>query len=229
MSMRGVMVLLSAGGLAAGCGSDGARPKDGGADAIGEVGPAPACGTVQPCGGEVTGNWMFVEECESAASIAESQARFSTMAEGSWCPGQTLAALQPEAAGSLVLSGDGTYVLALEYGGSLDIDFPASCIAGATCDDATAGFQAQIDEGTYPNPSVTSIACAGLSGCLCHASVYVARSESGTFSTAGNVLTFAATSGAVTNKSYCVAGNKLHILDVSTVQAIDSDLVAMKQ
>ena len=70
-----------------------------------------------------------------------------------------------------MLDAAGTYALDLMFGGSIDINFPASCMAGSSCDDATAGFQAQIEDGTFPIPSVTSIACAGSSSCLCHAGV----------------------------------------------------------
>ena len=93
MTLTGTMVLLVAGGLVAiGCSSDGApaacetarraaptaatrrrrHPADGG--------PPATCGNVQPCGGDVAGNWMFVEECESVASFAAAAANFSTMA-----------------------------------------------------------------------------------------------------------------------------------------------------
>ena len=239
-------MLLCAGGLAVvgGCGGGGGggqAPGDGGADATadggadvtGDGGAAAVCGNVQPCGGDVVGNWMFAEQCQSAASIAASKANFSANAAGTWCPGQTLVGIEPQASGALVLDAAGAYALDLVFGGSIDINFPASCVAGASCDDATAGFQSQIEEGTFPIPSVTSIACAGTSSCVCHAAIYRSRSESGTFSMSGSVLSLAATSGAVTSKSICVTGSKLHILDTSTGStggtAIDSDLVAMKQ
>ena len=239
------MMWLCAGGLALGadgCGGGGGpapgdggsdATADGGSDATGDGGAAASCGTVQPCSGDVVGNWMFVEQCQSAASIAASKANFSANAAGTWCPGQTLVGIEPQASGALVLDAAGAYALDLVFGGYIDINFPASCIAGASCDDATAGFQSQIEEGTFPIPSVTSIACAGAASCVCHAAIYRPRSESGTFSISGSVLSLTATTGAVTNKSTCVAGSRLHILDTSTGStgqtAIDSDLVAMKQ
>jgi len=237
------MIWLWAGGLAvAGCGGGGGPASgDGGPDAAadtvddapGDGGPAAACGNVQPCGGAVVGNWMFVEQCQSAASIAASKANFSAMAASSWCPGQTLVGIEPQASGTLVLDAAGAYTLDLVFGGSIDINFPASCIAGVSCDDATAGFQAQIDAGTFPIPTATSIVCAGASSCVCHASVDRPRSEAGTYALSGSVLSFTATTGAVTRKSTCVSGSKLHILDTSTGStgqtAIDSDLVAVKR
>jgi len=246
MTLTGTMVLLVAGGLAVvgcsrdgapatcehgqPCDSDGGPPAEGGSPADG--GSPETCGNVQPCSGDVVGSWTFTETCQSSARFAASAMKFSTMAEQSWCPGQTLVGIEPAAAGSLILDAAGSYTLAVEFGGYIDINYPASCIAGASCDDATAGFQAQIDAGTFPNPSVTSIACAGSSSCRCHAAVNNTQYASGTYALSGNVLIFTAATGVVTNKGYCIVGNKLHILDTSTGStgqtAIDSDLVAMK-
>jgi len=243
MTIAGALLLLSVGGLAVvGCGGDGGADAtcgdggpcgaDGRADATcadggpcgGDGGPAPTCGKVQPCGGDVVGDWTFVEVCESAASIAALKADFAKMAAESWCVGQTLVGVEPAASGSLVFGADGTYSLALLYGGTLDINYPASCLAGLSCDDATAGFQSQIDAGAYPVPTVTSIACAGSSNCVCRATVDSPRSAAGTYSiSSGSVLTFTATTGTTNTKSYCVEGNALHVLDTS------SDLIAMKR
>ena len=241
MMFRGTIVLLCAGGLA-GCGGGGGaaptcgagQPCDGG-DAGGNDSDAtlPAtCGNVQPCGGDVVGDWTFVDACESAANVAACAATFATMAAESWCPSQTLVARKPSATGSFLFDTAGTYSLALTFGGYLDFNLPAQCLAGVSCEDTTAGLQAQIDAGSYPMPNVSSIACAGTSSCLCRATVNSPRSDSGTYSVSGNVLTLTATSGIVTDKSYCVRSNTLHILDTSPGSAgqttIDSDLVAMK-
>lgn len=250
MTMRGAMMLLSACGLVvAGCGGGGSastcgngQPCSDGGDgpACGDGqpcgddgGPAPACGRVQACGGDVVGNWMFVEECETTTGLAALRANFSMTAAQTWCPGQTLVGVEPQASGSVVFDASGRYALDLVFGGYLNINFPASCIAGVSCDDATAGFQAQIDAGTYPLANLTSITCSGSSNCLCRAAVYAPQSESGTYSISGSVLTFASTTGAVTDKSYCVEGSRLHILKTSlgsmAQTVIASDLVATKQ
>jgi hypothetical protein len=196
-------------------------------------GPAATCGEVPPCGGQVVGDWRFAEVCESTASVAASKASFSTMAAQSWCVGQTLVGIESQASGSLVFDADGTYALALVFGGYLDINYPASCLAGLSCADATAGFQSQIDDGTFSLRNVTSIACTGTSGCLCRATVDAPQYETGTYATSGSVVTFTASNGAAIDKSYCVEGNALHIVKTSTGStgqtAIESDLVATKQ
>jgi len=243
MAMKGVTLLLYVCSLAvvlavSGCGGGGGA-SDGGPDAPGDGGPggdsAPAatCGNVQPCGGDVVGNWMFVEECESAASVAAMESNFATMAAQSWCVGQTLVGIEPQATGSLTFEAAGTYALDLTFSGYLDINLPAQCLAGLSCEETGAGLQSQIDAGTYQMPNVSAITCSGSSSCLCRATVGSSRSETGTYSVAGGVVAFTADSGAINGKSYCVTGNALHILGVSTGPTgqinVDSDLVAMKQ
>jgi len=243
MPLKGVLPWLCAGGLAlGGCGGGGAaapgcRPGqgcggDGGPDATGDAGPTAACGKIQPCGGDVVGSWMFVEECESGASVAAMEANFASMAAASWCVGQTLVGIELLASGSLVFDAAGTYALDLTFDGTLDINLPADCLAGLSCDETTAGLQSQIDAGTYQMPNVSHISCSGSSSCLCRATVGSSRSETGTYATAGSVVAFTADSGAINGKSYCVAGNALHILTTTTGSTgqidIASDLLAMK-
>lgn len=257
-----MLLLFAGGLAVAGCGSDAGAagtckmgqpcPGDGGVDGAadgsgdagpvttclngqpcgGDGGPAATCGKAPPCGGDVVGDWTFAEVCESNASVAASKASFATMAAQSWCVGQTLVGIESQASGSLVFDADGTYSLALRFGGYLDINYPPSCLAGLSCDDATAGFQSQVDDGSFPLRNVSSIACTGTSGCLCRATVDAANFEAGTYSVSGSVLTFTATNGAAIDKSYCVAGNGLHILKTSTGSlgqtVIENDLVAMK-
>jgi hypothetical protein len=246
MTLRGAIMLSWAGGLAlAGCGGGGGAAATcsaglhcdgdgGGGDSGGDdVSSTATCGNVQPCGGDVVGDWTFVDACESAANVAAFRATFATMAAESWCPGQTLVDRKPSASGSLLFDAAGTYSLALTFGGYLDINLPAVCLAGVSCEDTTAGLQAQIDAGAYPMPNVSSISCSGTSSCLCRATIDSPRSDSGTYSVSGNVLTLTATSGIVTDKSHCVRAGTLHILDTSMGSAgqttIDSDLVAMKR
>src|SRR5262245_25642941 len=110
MAMRGAALLLCVGGLAVvGCSGGGGPDALGDGGRVGEGGPAAMCGKVQPCGGDVVGSWMFVEECESAAGVAAMQTNFATMAAQSWCVGQTLVGIEPQANGSLVFDAAGTY------------------------------------------------------------------------------------------------------------------------
>ena len=181
----------------------------------------------------MVGDWMFVEECVSSASVAAMEANFASMAAQSWCVGQTLVGIEPQATGSLVFDAAGTYALDLTFGGYLDINLPAQCLAGLSCEETAAGLQSQIDAGTYQMPNVSSISCSGSSSCLCRATVGSSRSETGTYSVAGSVVAFTANSGAVNGKSYCVVGSALHIMTTSGGSTgqfdIDTDLLATKQ
>jgi hypothetical protein len=253
MTFGGVPLLLAAGGLAvvAACGGDSNRAArceagqpcglDGGGDATREVGPAggdggdapgPTCGQVPPCGGDVVGDWTFTDVCNSPAHVAAIESDFAKMAEPTWCAIQKLVGIEPAASGTVRFAADGTYALDLVFGGTLDINYPASCLIGASCDETTDMLQAQIAAGTYPLPSVSSISCTGSSSCLCRATVDSPQSESGTYAVSGNVLTLTAASGAVTNESICVAMGALHLLTTSigsTGQTnVDSDLIAIE-
>jgi len=234
------MTLLFMGGLAAACSSgsgpgatcgNGKTCGDGGLD-VSADGPAPTCGSVQACGGDVVGNWTFGSVCETNSGVAALKATFASMAAASWCPSQTLVGVAPQASGSLVFDAAGIYTLDLVFGGTLDINFPAQCLAGVSCADTTAGLQAQIDDGTFQMPNVTSISCTGSSNCVCRANVDKPQYEAGTYVLSGGDVLFVATSGRATTKSYCVDGNTLHLLETSpgsTGQIVtDSDLVATK-
>src|SRR4051794_19901435 len=129
MTLGRAILSLVAGGLAAGgCGGDGVPAADGAPSVDGAPstdGGSPAtCGSVQPCGGDVVGDWAFTETCESSARFAAGAMNFSTMAASSWCPEQTLVGIEPEASGTLALDAAGTYALAVEFGGFIDINYP---------------------------------------------------------------------------------------------------------
>ncbi|HXJ23257.1 MAG TPA: hypothetical protein VMT03_23785 [Polyangia bacterium] len=244
MTARGALLVLvvagcGGGGGAAPPGESGQRRGDGGSDATSDVGApsgdgaAPTCGNVQPCGGDVVGNWTFVEECESATSVATIQADFARSVDDTWCALAQLIGIEPQASGSLQFDAAGHYALELIYSGTFDIEYPVSCLVAFDCDDLTAELQSEIDAGVFPVPSASSVSCVGTSSCLCRAAVSAEQSQSGTYSVAGSVMTLISTNGAVLNKSYCIAGNAFHVLATSTgtsgQTSIDSDVVAVKQ
>jgi hypothetical protein len=199
----------------------------------GDDGPAATCGKVQPCGGDVVGQWMVATECESRDHFDAAVADFATMAAQSWCPGQTLRAFEPRVSGSLSFDAAGTYSVAFLLGANLDVNLPVSCLSGLSCAGATANFQAQIAAGTYANPNVSSVSCVGSSDCVCRSVLSAPQSETGTYSIAGTALTFTDMAGGFTDNSYCVEGNALHLLTTSMASTgqtnIDADLVAVRQ
>jgi hypothetical protein len=244
---RPAMALFVAGGLAAGlvvigcgggaatcghgasCGGDGG-PADG---APVDGSPAGACGKVQPCGGDVVGDWKFVAVCQSVSNEAATAANFAANAANSWCVGQTLVGQSPAVSGSFSFDAAGSYALTLVSGGTIDISLPASCLAGLTCDDTSAGLQSQIDDGAFQMPHVTSIACSGSSSCVCRATIEAPHPETGTYTISGNVLNLSPSGAAPRNQSYCIEGTTLHLVDTSTGATrqteIATDYVAIKQ
>ncbi len=239
MRMRGLMVFLAASwgwaasaGCGGGSGASGVRPDSG--QPSNDADPtAPTCGNVNPCGGDLVGDWAVGQECDSAAHVAKTEATFAMMAQPTWCAVQQLVGIEPQASGTLHFDAAGTYSLDLVHGGYLNINYPASCLIGLACDDLVTELQTEIAAGTYPVSSVTSIACSGSSGCLCRATVSSARAESGTYATAGNVLVLTSASGTITSKTFCVQGSALHVMDSSTGPSgeitVDSDVIAARQ
>jgi hypothetical protein len=250
---RGLLPLVGAAGMAvvAGCGGgsggapgaggNGPRQKgDSGSDATRDAGDPSSdgaaslmCGSVQPCGGDVVGNWSFVQECDSPASLATTQAAFAKSINPTWCAVAKLVGIEPQASGSMQFDAAGNYSLDLVFGGYFDIEYPPSCLVVFNCDDLTTELQSEIDAGVFPIPSASSVSCSGTSSCVCRAAVSAEQSQSGTYATAGSVMTLTATTGAILAKSYCIAGDAFHVLSVSTGTlgqiAVDSDVVAVKQ
>jgi hypothetical protein len=199
-------------GFGSGCGSS--------------TGAPPSCGQVQPCGGSVVGNWKMLGGCIDGAALAEDIATN--------CPGATLTISNLQIAGTLGFNADLTY-----NAGSITESFteletlPASCL-GMTCAQLDAMLQTMLD----PTNGIQSASCSGDSVCTCRVNVRInAMGESGTYSTAGNVLTLTnGADGSIDTPQYCVQADLLHVVTLSTTMMtpmgmarIDSDLVAQKQ
>ena len=218
MSVKGVGLLLCAASVLAGCG--------GGGD-----GPGASCRQVQPCGGEVAGNWKLAAYCQSAAADAVFASAFAAEVMGSSCPTQTVRIRAVQPSGSFLLNGDASYSVSFEYRGDLDINVPASCLSASDCATVSANLQAEIAAGA--RPGVVSGSCSGSPDCLCREVLVVPQSEVGTYATSGTVLTLTAPNGDVSTFDYCVQGDTAHFMDVSIGSAgqstIDSDLVGVKQ
>jgi len=246
--MRHVFVAVL--GICAGCGSGGSPAAtggnghppghDGGSDAGSDAMPpsgdgaaALMCGSVQPCGGDVVGDWTFVAECESPANVAAIEATFANTVDPTWCAIATLTGIEPQASGSFLFDAAGNYALDLMFSGYFDIEYPESCLVAFTCDDLTTELQSEIAAGVFPVPSASSVSCAGSSSCLCRAAVSSEQSQSGTYAVSGSVVTLYSTNGGVLPKSFCVAQGALHVLGTSTgstgLTTIDSDVIAVKE
>jgi hypothetical protein len=217
ITLVGAALLSCGGGMAlVGCGGD--------------DGPGATCGKVQPCGGDVVGDWELVANCQSHAAMAAFASGFADQAMSSDCPAQSLRGAELRAAGSFLLRADSSYAVSLQFNAILDINIPASCLTSSSCATVSANLQAEIAAGA--RPGVVSGSCAGSPDCLCREVLLLPQSEEGTYATAGTVLTFTATNGEVSTFDYCVQGNTAHFMNVSVGSAgqstIDSDLVGVK-
>jgi hypothetical protein len=182
---------------------------------------ADSCLKVQPCGGDLVGEWQLEAICVQRAAL---EASFAAGVSGGFCPTQTLGNVMRAVSGSLVLNADFTYSMTGTLSGSTDFTVPASCLAGTNCAAVSASLQAEIAAGSHPE--LASGACSGSSSCLCHEILSVPLTGSGTYSTAGAALTADAPLGA---SQYCVQGSTVHFLSGTMPGLLDIDLVAAKE
>jgi hypothetical protein len=220
--MRFTLFLIVVLGMVASCG--GGSSGSGGFG----LGGATMCGQVQPCGGDLTGTWLFTTGCITSVGIKDAEGTPS-------CAGESIGVTQISVSGSITFNADMTYTASsLSQGATFSIGVPASCNASnVPCSSlATAlrssGFQ--------------TATCTGSGSCSCSAMQTAAVSETGTYTVSGSTFTATPTGGGtsmLTNggpESYCVQGTALHAITVSTMSmgtmgqaAIDEDTVGMKQ
>src|SRR3954454_10388727 len=93
---------------------------------------------------------------------------------------------------------------------------PLSCTTFATCAELQDNFVTTTD----PNSAgqVTSDAtCTGTTTCNCRATVSITGVVAGMYTTTGTSIAFTADTGTTpTNSSYCVDGDQLHVMTVSS-------------
>jgi hypothetical protein len=202
---RALLVLVAFGAF--GCGQDESA--------------AGGCFKVQPCGGDLVGEWRLDAFCVQRASL---EATFAASVAGGFCPTQMLGNATRAVSGSLVLNADLTYSMTGTITGSTDFIVPASCLAGTNCATVSASLQAQIAAGSHPE--LVSASCSGGTSCLCHEMLSVPLAGAGTYSTAGATLTANAPLGS---SQYCVQGDTAHFLASTMPGLLDIDLVASRK
>jgi len=213
--------LTGACGPSSGKSDGGAHGGTGGGAGGGGGSSAMTC-SVQPCGGDVVGNWQATSSCFDSASLADQFA-------GS-CPGETVTNIHFVPSGTLMFGTSGSYTAAVTMSATMDLNFPPSCLNGATCADVN-----QAEQGIVGMGGIDSVSCVGTSSCTCtmHLTVDVENST-GTYTTAGTQLTLTATSGGNgDNGPYCVQGSTLHLLGLDMTMPmmgkVQSDITFMKQ
>jgi hypothetical protein len=192
-----------------------------------------SCGKVEPCGGDIKGQWTVATSCaDSAALTAQIPPALSAM-----CPAAKVTTADVSTTGSYTFNADLTYSTMLSQTGTGTVNVPQSCLSGLTCPLLTAAIQVAMIQS--PVPGIQSVTCAGTSDCVCTiVPAPVTSNEAGTYTTSGNMLTTSPTGGASLSKSYCVQGSTtLHFMTLDRTTntgpggqaTITADIVARKK
>jgi hypothetical protein len=196
--------LLWGAALVAGCGGD-----------SGGNGAAASCGKVAPCGGSIVGTWAVSSACESPVELTG----------GAACTGATIDQSQMKVTGSLAFNADMTFATSISQSGTLRFSLPVDCLEPfGGCDGIPSTFT--------PGPPDATTTCTTMgTTCVCSL-VYAGTStamSSGTYTTAGTVLTTTDDQGNTADSGYCVQANAFHLVNVdATTGEISDDLVATK-
>jgi len=211
---------VGCGGSGAGGGSDNSGGSGGSGGGGGGGGNSATCG-VDPCGGDVVGNWKASSSCVDHATLSMDIVAGAMRS----CPTVSLGAVSMIPSGTLSLAADMSFTGTLAVSTTFDINYPPACVNGATCAQATQTMQTIV--GTN---GITSVSCAGTGGCTCTTAQSIEIiNATGTWATSGTTLTFAGAPGG--DGPYCVQGSALHLVgyDLATMTRIVSDFVLTKQ
>jgi hypothetical protein len=209
-----------AGGAAGRGGSGGSAAGTGGATA-GTGGGGATCDGTAPCGGNLVGTWNFISVCLNQMALMEGFKIDN-------CPEATLSDATATRTGSVIFTTT-DYAVAGTLTVSYTLTMPASCIdSGASCSDFGDSLVSANIQSAY---------CTGDTICVCPiVTAPISNSESGTYTTAGSTLSTTPASGTPATSSYCVQGDKLHVLNVETITDMGvarmrtrSDQVAQRQ
>jgi hypothetical protein len=190
--------LLWVAALVAGCGGD-----------AGDGGAAASCGKVAPCGGSLVGTWAVSSSCESPANFTSGVA----------CAGATIDESQVRVAGLLTFNADMTFATTISQSGTLAFTVPLDCLATVSGCDELASLVSPGPPDATTTCTTTSTACACT---LVYAGTMTATS-SGTYTTAGTVVSLTDDAGDTADTNYCIQTNTLHLVtvDPATGEIID--------
>jgi hypothetical protein len=188
--------------------------------------PAPAtCGTVLPCGGDLTGTWKIIGGCLGPGD-----------GETLPCAG-TVQLLTLSFAGTMTFNADMTFTFTDMANDRAEIDtVPTSCLPTKTCAEQDAEYKSMVKTGALNYGS-----CTGTSTCSCTTALDGAYSQSGTYSIQGNqfqtVSYFDGGGSDAGTGEYCVQDGLLHSLTIEEVMdssgtfmaVVEQDVVAQLQ
>lgn len=177
------------------------------APVLSACGDGGSCGKVQPCGGDVVGNYNFTAACYNSAALG------MEAIEG--CPEATVTINSLGVSGTANFGADMTYSVSQTITASASQTLPAPCLTMGgltlTCQQLDQLAQQLLLE----NPSIQSIRCSGSSSCTCTFTLApMTTNASGTYTTSGTMLTLTSSTGGISGGPYCVQGDELHLISV---------------
>jgi len=193
-----------------------------------------SCGKVQPCGGDIVGDYTITGTCVNNGTIAMQIAQYLP-----GCPQLTANVSSLHVSGTQSFNADLTYSADEMVTASGQAMVPPSCLMSGgitlTCPELDLLLQQLIS--TNPG-QLQSAHCTGGTTCLCGfvlAPMHLL--QTGTYTTSGTNLTLMASDGTYAADQYCVQKNELHLITVNTTMPIgamgqvniDSDTVETRK
>lgn len=193
-----------------------------------------SCGKVQPCGGDIVGDYTMTGACVNNGSIAMQIAQFLPT-----CPQLTANVSNIQLTGTESFNADMTYSADEVLTASGQATIPPSCLQvngiTLTCAQADQLIQGLI--ASSPG-QLQSAHCAGTTTCVCgFVLAPMPLTQTGTYTTSGTTITMTASDGTYAANQYCVKGNQLHLITVNTTMPmgpmgqvnIDTDTVETRK
>jgi hypothetical protein len=193
---------------------------------VSACGSSGSCGKVQPCGGDLVGDYNVSVACYNSAAL--------NMDIGMECPGATITLSGVGVSGSASFNADLTYTMTTTVAISARETIPASCLMMNGITLTCAQLDQAIQQVIAMNPTVyQSARCAGSSSCTCTFTLApMTQTEAGTYTTSGTTMTTTASGGTSSSDEYCVQGNELHIVQLDMTMPmgmIQADVVLTKR
>jgi len=193
-----------------------------------------SCGKVQPCGGDIVGDYNITGTCVNNGTIAMQIAQYLPN-----CPQLTAKLSSFNVTGTESFNADMTYNADEMVTASGLAMVPPSCLmsSGITLTCAELDLLLQQLIATMPG-QLQAAHCTGSTTCSCSfvlAPMHLL--QSGTYTTSGTNLTLMASDGTYAADQYCVQKNELHLVTVNATMPIgamgqvniDSDTVETRK
>ena len=178
-----------------------------------------SCGKVQPCGGDIVGDYKISSVCVNNGTIAMQIQQYLPN-----CPQLTANVSSFQVTGTESFNADLTYNADEMVTAAGQAMVPPSCLQSGgitlTCGELDLLLQQLI--ATSPG-QLQSAHCTGSTTCVCGfvlAPMHLV--QMGTYTTSGTNITLTASDGTYAANQYCVKGNELHLVTVNATMPIGS-------